>query len=497
MDMTASIMMFYRYTGKNLTFCYTLDGNAHHSQIVIADAVIMIRLPIISPLNDICRLLNIPCYYFTDDNFREIVVDNDDKGAIEAAKQTTKENLAQFRAVLVTTERLRDYFLKENLHDNVIKLSAVWRRRIESAHGTRPFTVAFMGGVFREGVVEACILPALYMLSKERPLRFICPCDKETEGRTLSLAQDNLEIIPFHRTSNYEYLLNSYGELGVDILVHCGANLRNNVYKTKNALLNAVTLGAVLAISDIEPYNDVSDGSDGTYMLVRNTPKAWTDALRRLADDPDLRRSIYDRAAAFCEENNSSEAAWADLEEEFAQCAMHDDFYYFKRYEKLCDWMILNSVGGNVGAAIVKTYRSYNPEKLSYTGEITSPRRFGFTSPVQNIREVGLLFAVTGKCSGCVELRFYKRGIKEPVSTVFLDIASLKENGYTNILLTKPISARKKELLHMEIDIHYEIKNGFVGLFEDRDRRTLFYKIFNKLGRPIPGKNALFIDCRC
>lgn len=496
-DKTASIMNFTRYKGDILTFCYVHVGNIPHNLLVRSDAVVIVRILEVPTVVSLCRTLNIPCYYFTDDNFREIMVDNDDLGIKRTASLTTAKVLKQFEAVLVTTPALKEYFLAQKLHDKVLVLNAVAEETLPQKTSENAVTIGFMGGPFRDNVLKSCILPALYKLSKKQPLRLILPCSKETRKKVLELEKNELEIVPFLRTSNYDYLLNAYNEIGVDIMVHCGGNLRNNIYKTKNALMNAVTLGAPLVVSDVEPYCDISDGSEDAYLLVANRPEAWLEGLKQLIGSWELRNRYLAKGTAYCLEHYNWKTVWADFQAELASVSHPGDFSLLRRYDVLCDWMVSHGIVGNgLTLAEASGYRIYVPEKLSYTQEIKSPRRFGFTSKVATIREVGLLFAVTGTCSGTVELRFFKRRKKDPAAIASLDISALRKDGYTNILLSDAITAAPGELLYMDIEIHYDKKDGYVGLFEERAHRTFIYKVFNKLGHPIPGRDALFIDCR-
>ena len=492
---TASIMNFTRHRNPNVTVCYVMGGDPLHSVVALADAAVIVRQPDMQPINSICRKLRIPSYYFVDDNFREIVVDQgDDLASKEAAAKTNRKYLSQYSGILVTTYALRDYFMEKKLHDHVLLLPAVWRKPCRENEENETLTVAFMGGAFREGTLKNCVLPALRHIAKERPLRLICPCTKKTEKQVRELGNSNLEIIPFYRTNNYEFLMNTYAALNPDILIHCGNNLRNNIYKTKNALINAVTLGVPLLASDIEPYCDFSDGSENAYLLTRNTPEEWEKSLRLLLSDSSLRCTLFRHAKEFCEKMYSSEAAWAEMDRELETLPVHDMYFYLKRYEQLYNWLILyrsKRVGTNG-----QGWRVYVPEELSYSGALDRPRRFGFTSSVDVIREVGLLFAVTGDCTGTVELAFYKRGQTEPETVSVLDIDQLVENAYTDVPLDKPIFATPGECLFVNITVRYDEKNGFVGLFEDRKRRTFMYKVFNKLHCPIPGRDAIFIDCR-
>ncbi|MCI8476804.1 MAG: glycosyltransferase [Oscillospiraceae bacterium] len=496
-ETNASYMSFTRYKGKNCTFAYLRGDTVTVTLLALTDVVIFGRLFWAGTnVKELCEALSIPYYYYTDDNFRECALESNDRGISSLARDTTAENLKAFQGVIVSCNMLKDYFIKKRLHRNVIVLDPIYRDYIAHKREDNTFTVGFMGGKFREGVLRSCILPALLELSENRKIRLICPCMKGEEENLKDLEKRKLEIIPFVRTHNYEYLLNMYQKIGIDVLIHCGRNLRNNIYKTKNALINAVTLGVPLVVSDIEPYcYREADEFEENYIIIRNTKENWKSTLQKLADSPQLRHKYFETAREFCSKRYSSRRAWTELEKEFEQYLYHEDFFYLKRYERLCEWIQVHGLTDRK-QAINPTWRQYIPEKLSYTGEMKLPRRFGFTSHVACIREIGLLFAVTGECSGTVSIGIYKKGHRAPENEWKISIDQLTKDGYTNFYLVDSIIVKRNELLYLDIDIEYEYKNGYVGLFEDRKRRTFWYKVLNKLGHPLCGKNALFVDCR-
>ena len=493
-DKTASIMNFDRYEGKNFTFCFAYYTTILHNWITLADAVVFARI-LPDTTMELCKTLSIPCYYFVDDNFREIAVEGtDDSDILKIAERTTQEGLAVFSGVVVSTPVLKKYFIQNRLHENVMVLSAIWKAPLQKENNKRPLTISFMGGKFRQKTFEKYVLPALRTLSKSQPLRLILPGTNTIEEEQMKAGEDNLEIIPVQQTANYEYLLYSYNKIGVDIFVHCGEEMNNNTFKTKNALINAVTLGAPLIVSDIYPYCDYSDGSEGSYLTVQNTLEAWITGLTKLSESESLRKELLKKATAFCERTYNWESVWAEFSEELQRIEQGDNFHYLKRYERLFD-IIIKQARGNM-TLLLAGYRAYDPENLRFSGKLKGVRRFGFTATKEEIRKIGLLFGITGKCAGEVELKFWKKNERKPVSCITLPIAILKKDTYTDILLTKTIYAKLGELLYVDVEVRYENEDGFIGLFEDMTNRTFVYKVFNKLGHPIPGRDAIFIDCR-
>lgn len=497
-DKDGSVMNLDRYRGKTFTFFHCKFNNIIPSVLALSDLAIFVRFIKMGSYNELCKKLSIPCYYFVDDNFKEIVIDNaGDQWVRAVAQHTTRETLSQFEGIIVTTKALQNYFVKNKLHDRIFMLSAISNGVLQGKKNSDTLTIGFMGGDFRMNTLTKCILPALYKISSDQHVRLICPYSSGNKDDVMALESNGLEVIPFQRNPNYEYAVNAYNEYGVDIFVHCGGNNRNNYYKTKNALINAVSLGAPLIVSDIEPYCDTTDGSDGSYLLVRNTPESWLKALTDLSKSKKLREELFNRAVDFCEKTYGWEMVWRLLSEEFLRCDRHEDFYFLKRYELLCDWLLQNA-NQEVFAtlSLPSGYRVYDPNKLSFSGELKGIRRYGFTATKARISEIGLLFVVFGECIGQVVLTIRRTGSEEALSKKSIQIDQLKPDAYTNIFLENTINAKVGEILFLDIEVCYEEKNGYVGVFEDVDRRTFFYKVFNKLGHPIPGRDALFIDCR-
>lgn len=500
LDKTASLMSFTRSKSNQYVFFYMHQNVFIPSMVGLSDIIVYSRVLPDAIFNDkLIRSLKIPVYYYVDDNFNELALTVTEPMIYSLAMRTNPEMLKRFEGIIVSSEALRAYFVKRQLHDNVIVLDPI--------HGSMgctdkkksdEVTIGFMGGGFRESVLKSCVLPALKNITKRHKIRLVLPCTEDTYDSCMELEADNFSVTPKFRTLNYERIIWEYQKENVDILIHCGRNHRNNLYKTKNALINAASLGAALIASDIEPYCEREGNEpEDTYLTVRNTPREWETALKRLISDRPYRQKIAQAGQNYCRSRYSPQNAWRELCPSFDAITSLDEHGYLKRYEQMVGLIITNMAPSGGAAAFGKKIRPYIPEQLSYTGEFSSPRRFGFTSEVEYIREIGLLFAVTGECTGKVHLKIFRSHESEPIECVSLDMSDLVKDGYTNFYLINPILRKKaNEKFIMEITCQYTEKNGYVGLFEDRNRRTFFYKVCNKLGHPISGKNALFVDCR-
>ena len=492
---SASLISFTRCSNSNITLLYSYAIRNIHSAIGYCDFMVFVRNIFMDYLNKLASDLKIPVYYYVDDNYKELMIDYYDPTINLLGSQTTRKNLKQFSGVIVSSKTLQNYFQKSRLHKDIILLPPVGKEKISKKTDHSLITIGFMGGSFRMTVFEKCVIPSIRKIAKKQPLRLICPCTPETEEDFLKYETNNLEIIPFYRTLNFDYLLNEYNKIGVDIIVHCGGNQKNNIYKTMNVLLHAVTLGAALIVSDVEPYNTPSEELDGCYLMVRNTPEAWESALRNLIENQQLRQSVVSKAENYCNHHYAEEIVWKDFEHEIVNLPFHDDFFMLKRFEKYTEWITINA-SINESHLVTTRYKPFVPEELCFSGEIKGKRRYGFEAPGLQIREAGLLFAVIGKCEGTIDLVFSKKSKPDEKVLIQLDIENLVKDNYTNFNFPSPMVVKKGELIYMDIEIKYTSKHGYVGLFETAANRTFMYKVMNKLNHPLPGKNALFIDCR-
>lgn len=487
----ASYMNFMRCAEPFITIMFRV-GTGYIADVSLADIFVAARnLELFLGEKDLFAKLNIPVYYFTDDNFIVIAKEQSGEGLLSVARCLTKENMASLQGVIVTTPTLQDYFRRTGLHQNVIVLDAIirdgnYRHAVPNDNTT---TIAFMGGAFRGGVLRSCVLPALKKISEDHPIRLALPDDglkglDEYESR-------QFEIVKVTRTSNYELALSEYAALKPQILVHCGNTLGNNRYKTKNALLNAVSTGAVLVASDIEPYCYREDEEPDDYILAENSIQGWYRAVLDLIECPSKRLELFNAARDYCLIRYDAHRVWLTLRSEFEGCGTNHYVRYIKNGNHVLAHILARGLGHtNTQPA---THRKYIPEELSTSGSLRRKRTYCVTCTRDHIEQIGILFAVFGNCSGLCRVTIKQRGTILGESTV--SMGSIHKNAYTFLPLPCPIDQRYLDTLDVTIELHYDERNaGSIEVFEERQRRSFFYKVFNKLGMPIKGKDTLFVD---
>ncbi len=491
-DINASLASFTNYQNHSYVVMYMALNCLLPEYIQYADAVILNRDLLIDPyILKLLKQVSMPVYYFVDDHFIALAKTNaNDWYIVEWSKKTSAEFLKQFQGIIVSTKEMAKDFRQRKLHKNIIVLDACLAEHLPAKKSTpnKRLHIAFAGGKHREGILINSIMPALEKLSQTHPIHFFCP-EGMYDADILEYASDNLEITLAPRCLSYTRFLNNYRSFHIDIQIHCGKNICNNRYKTINALLTAVSIGATLVASDTEPYCDLPDG---LCMLANNNKDSWYEALSVLAEDPKKRMTLYRNAREYCERYHNAAVVWKELDAELQSIAPLSEYEKMKQTEK---WILSIRLAGSpfiAGGGSIGGGAAYNPNDLCYSGTLTKKRSYDFICPVEQLREIGLLFVKDEKAQGTVTISVSERG-KELFSTQ-MDVDELRPNAYTNLYLTHTHHNVKHHRMTLSIDPM--LTDGSLGIFELHKNRDFVYKVMNKLGHPIKGRNAVYIDCR-
>jgi glycosyltransferase involved in cell wall biosynthesis len=245
------------------------------------------------------RWLNIPRYYFVDDNF---IVLRDDAGVADArwfkdySIERVRDALKSFAGVLLATPSLVKYFRDHRLHERTILFPPVAPSALPAAASRSggTVTVGFFGGLHRREPYLRFVYPALQRLAREQPLRLVVAgIDRRDLPSDARLPTEFLDYNP-----SYTDGLRAMAAYGIDVLAHPGSFHVHNAFKNTHVLINAQTLGAVPVFSVGPPYDEIAN--DGVALLSENTADAWYAALGRVAADVTLRESMRTRLAAYC-----------------------------------------------------------------------------------------------------------------------------------------------------------------------------------------------------
>ena len=482
----ASHVSFYRMATEDITVRFYPTNFRHFSDIFIADAVVIpSRLDIALRFLDVFNYLKMPVYYYLDDNFIELEKIGTDRIEISHfAKLTKKENFKNFRGILLSSDQMVNYFRKNDFHDNLVLLEPIIdinniHLKVEHEKVKR-LVIGFMGGMFRLNALANCVLPAIEKLSAEMPITFVCPNDGNADIDQFE--NDNLEIVRINRSESLELTLRRYRDRDIDILVQCGEDNRNNLYKTKNALVNAVQMSAVLVVSNIEPYNLNIDRRE-TYIISENKISEWYENLKKLAFDGTYRQLITENAYDYCIKRYGSDEVAREFKSELV--GIEGDTYYKlnKSSENFCRYLI---------------EREHNhvdtcTENLFFSTDVEKKRKFKSVCNKNEINGVGIIFAYD--CESCWTIDFKISSKGRILREASVQSRDINKNQWTYFVFEPIYNTSGKDFI-IELDVRRDGTKGLIGYFENKSNRSFLYKLTSKFGFPTKGKDIILIDYR-
>lgn len=484
------------YLGQDFIFRFG-DDNTSLDEVALADAVILARdLTVLEKYKNICLKIKIPCYYYIDDNFIELYKDNKEDAYLGKMKALLEPSrVRMFEGIFTSTSCLADYFIENRLNSNVftlepcIDIENIFKPKMIKSNY---FTIAFMGGAFRSETFRRVVMLALVKLSEKYSIRVVYP-----EEINLKLFMDikNLELIGIKRDISLDLILKHYSKYEPDILIHCGPDIKNNIYKTLNALINAVQLGAVLITSDSAPYSE-NELRNKAYLCVKNYSSNWIKALDDLLSDARLREKMYNCAAEYCLQRFSSQKGEAILHKAFSGITPLSNYETIRRLnDVIFDLEYVHTLDKNTDDIAVegKVSRSLNEASLGFTGGIVESKKYYIQCKVDVFSELGICFASLGEPIGCVRIGIWcKEGqLRECV----LDMEEFVHDNWTYVSF-KPIENAKNQVFSISLNFEYDKDSALMGVFEDASKNTFITRLANKLGYPMKKLDVLYVDCR-
>jgi len=277
-------------------------GTHEEEEMIGASAVVFVcSVLAMQPWIDYAERLQIPCYYFLDDNF--LVLGGRASPYPELRGYTDdalRARLRGFAGVLLSSRRLIDYFREKALHANLFYYPPIagkpaWKESLPASPKPAGTTrIGFFGGSHRLPAFLEQVLPAVARLAQQRPVELFAA---GVERDWLPPAP-NLNIVCFPFELSYDIALARLAACDIDLLVHPNSDTRNNEYKTLNVLISAWAMGAVPLVSDAPPYRELA--GQNVAVLCGGAGRSWPDAMRSCAEDPQLRQSLRRNLDAFC-----------------------------------------------------------------------------------------------------------------------------------------------------------------------------------------------------
>ncbi|SDB63040.1 glycosyltransferase [Butyrivibrio sp. INlla16] len=475
----------YSFHSDRFVFCF-LGTQPDIRLLLLADAVICIRSSMFGGTDylELCKNYNIPCYYYTDDNFCELHTQFPENTEFELlSEQMGSGWLKTFDGVLVSTDSLRDYFIEHKFVNNesIVMFPCVLSDAIkEDNNSNRLKTIAFLGGKSRAQYFAEHIYKYIKEIAKNNEVRLICASDDEL----IQLDAGNISVEFFDRTDDIQVLLNEVAKYKPDILIHFGEEGLNSKYKTVNALWNALCIGAVLVVNNIEPYK-TADINDCCYILDKE--EQLVDIISAIDRDQKICKEKYQNALRYCKKEYSFEKA-DNILLDFINIKESD--YGLSVTNRLLQYH--DNLYDNKSES-----RPIYSQQLSFAGPIKNKSVYYVVCTNDTIDRIGMCFARCSekKALGTVEIHVYNEQ-KELLCSEKKDMSELAWNNWTYFYFDQKYgNDMRMHELKICIICKYEKSSEKIGVFELTGHRRSAQFIKRILGLPTRRVDTLFVDC--
>ncbi|SAL61503.1 glycosyltransferase [Caballeronia telluris] len=260
---------------------------------------------------DAARTLDVPAYYFLDDNMSVLA----EKGEAmmhteDFSKRGLKESLRPFAGALLSSNALVDYFRRNELHTQLSLFPVACARQDEeqarAAHGKKhdadEIVVAFMGGFWRSKGLWDVLIPALSRFASEgRKIHFVAPGLRSNDDG-LDKLPPSLRVTLLPWSAGYLHVVQRFARFAPDFMLLAPGETANNQYKTLHPVLTARLLNAVAVLPRIPPYLEIEDRANALVVENPFDIDAWHATLRGAVDERFDREAILARNRTFCAE---------------------------------------------------------------------------------------------------------------------------------------------------------------------------------------------------
>ena len=474
-------------------------GDAFPEDILSADAVILFRdLIYLEKYLYFCKAVNVPCFYYADDNFK--MLKGSESGDVflkqMEEKWSDKALLGAFDSVIASSINLAEYIKKECHVEHAFTWNPIFDETRIYAHLPKEIiTISFMGGAFREQIFINYVLPAIKRLEAEYEIELILP---NSIREHLEIKMDKVHFVP--RSPCLEKIVRKYAAYEPDIQIHCGPKIDNNVYKTRNALLNAVQTGAILITSNVAPFTKEQDVPECWLCAEENSVSAWENVIREAISNYDRRKTIMEAAREYCIKNYGIAVVTEQADIIFKDVMQTSDYEMLKRYETLLKYNNMYDVVNNfekkgqnapMQTVVIPTNsnRPLNEAILGYNGGIKECKKYAFVSTKDMFSRLGICFATLGNAKGQVVLSIKEKG--NVIRKATLNMNEFVRDNWT-FFVFDPIENAKGKKYTIELKMLYEEGSDLLGVFEDSSKQTLWYNAISKFGWTV--KDRLYID---
>lgn len=338
-------IIFYTSTSTNFNLCFAAFNIQEHNVIIRcvihtsvishdiqdmleADLVIIDReLHLNLKLIKLLKALNIPCYYFIDDNFITLAKEDPLFGWYD--KKNIAQALTDMDGVLTSTIALKNFFINEQLHLNALYWPPVVDKKLlaNSALNKKPCTnrlnIAIVGGVFRKDHINQQILPVLNQLAQKYSITLYV-----RKGLITAPENYQISIHEFEYQINYSQFILYLVNQNINVLIHPQGKTENLPYKTNSILLTAYYINANIIVANEPAFNDLSEAKG-----IQKFSESETDLLNALTNIMDTEKAhvLKENLHAYCAKQFDQQKALLTLSSLLEQHQTSNYFTYEAR----------------------------------------------------------------------------------------------------------------------------------------------------------------------
>lgn len=418
-----------------------------------------------------------PFFWLIDDNYSGLRFENGNVIHEENINPDYERMYKESTCVFVYSGGM--YHFGSRLTDKIVRLPTIQpdnRKLLEKqTQKDDKIVIGFMGTLKRDHDFEF-VLPAIMQIIQKygELVRF------EFIGYYPEALHDNTSVKHFDFIQDYDEFREFFAGRCWDIALAPLHQSLFNASKTNNKYREYSSFHIAGIYSDIEAYSCVENGING--LKISNTKEQWFDAMCSLIEDETLRNKLADYALKDVLKNYNPEIGAKEMMRAICR-------YSNTSMEYQCITNALYQGQMNIGEQQYHIPRMYDPNEICFSGNINHARKYRVYCEKHQISAIGLLFASEGKVSGNVRVKIYSG--KYLLRTVEKSIKELNFTGWNYFMFPVIQGTGCKEL---EIVIEPIYTSGSMGVFEDRQHRTFWYKVFNKLHFPLTGHNTLMVD---
>ena len=418
----------------------------------------------------------IPTYLMWDDDF--LLLSKEKAFNLNITENSFRKVAKELHGLIFTSDYFYETYKEKKYNKHNYLLNPIYLDELEkeiSFVKNNKINIAFTGGIWRIEDFKKILLEVLNSLKKDIDITLYLPEDRKMKNYFYE-NEVNFSIFWYDITLSYDQLINKLGDKNIHILIHPAKKNSNNKNKTKNALITASLLGAVLITTDEAPYNTKDSEDDPMpYLLASNEEKYWLETIKESLDD-ETRINMVEIARNYCKKRYSASCLDKLVQDVIRNTPEVDFEIYSNRLEKLAyfsgkldseklNYQVANGLG----------------EDIIATKKIDKSLKTYFISDKKEFSKIAIMFGTHNKkILGTCEIEVYDNN-NNRIHQFTISLDKIEDNAFYNIY-TGYIDNAMGEKFYILFNFNYKSSNK-ISVYE-RNYKYSNNRIIRNIIRP-------------